>query len=83
MLSVTKTGLQGLVLEALKGLGGSASPVEVSRFVWDHHEKDLRNSGDTFYSWQYDLRWAAHALRAEGLIRPVKASPRGHWELAT
>jgi len=30
--------------------------VEISRAVWDRHEDDLRESGDLFYTWQYDLR---------------------------
>jgi len=32
-----------------------------------------------FYSWQYDLRWAAHKLR--GVMLAADASPSGVWEL--
>lgn len=32
---------------------------EVARQIWEEHESDLRESGDLFYTWQYDMRWAA------------------------
>jgi hypothetical protein len=78
---LSKKDLQGLVVEALRGLGGSASPTDVSRFVWEHHESELRTAGDLFYTWQYDLRWAAYQLRVNGIIRAVISSPPDIWEL--
>jgi hypothetical protein len=80
---MTKKDLQGLVVEALRGLGGSASLIDVCRFVWEHHELELRESGDLFYAWQYEIRWAAHELRVKGTMRSVNASPPGVWELET
>jgi len=38
--------------------------LEVSREVWRLHEHNLRASGDLFYVWQYELRWAAFKTRA-------------------
>jgi hypothetical protein len=78
---MTKDDLPALVAEALRATGGGASITSVSRFVWDHYESDLRLSGDLFYTWQYDLRWAAHRLRVNGTMCPAKASPTGIWEL--
>ncbi len=62
-----KTDLKEWVEEALRELG-PAKVVEVSRWVWEHREAELRASGSLFYTWQYDLRWAAQALRDEGRL---------------
>jgi hypothetical protein len=78
----SKTDLQDWVLEALRSAGGSAPLVEVCKRIWSSHEDDLRVSGDLFYRWQYDTRWAAHQLRRRGLLRPVASSPKGVWELS-
>lgn len=70
------------VLEALTERGGSGSVVQVSKIVWRRHELDLRNSGDLFYTWQYDIRWAAQKLRDTGRLKPVPPRSRAPWELA-
>jgi hypothetical protein len=77
-----KQDLKPWVAEALRAAGGHASVVEVSRRIWQAHEADLRASGDLFYTWQYDVRWAAHLLRREGVLKPADESPTGIWELA-
>jgi hypothetical protein len=79
----TKQDLMPWVLEALRELDGSGTVVQVCRVVWQRHEPDLRNSGDLFYTWQYDIRWAAQKLRDSGQLRPMKARRPGQpWELA-
>lgn len=78
----TKHDLQDWVTDALRNSGGAARLVEVAKFIWAHHETQLKESGDLFYTWQYDMRWAANALRTQGIIKPVAASPTGMWELA-
>jgi hypothetical protein len=77
-----KEDLQTWVVDALQALGRRATVVEVSRHVWAQHEAELRTSGDLFYTWQYDIRWAAHQLRLHGVLKPAEVSPRGIWELA-
>lgn len=79
----TKYDLQQWVEDALRSLGGSGTVVDVARAIWERHEADLRNSGDLFYTWQYDMRWAAQALRDTGRARPDSDTPRGRWELAS
>jgi hypothetical protein len=74
--------LRGWLIEALNGLGGSGTIVQVCREVWANHEPELRAAGDLFYTWQYDIRWAATSLRQDGVLRPADASPQGLWELA-
>jgi hypothetical protein len=77
-----KQDLMSWVVEALEELGGSGSVVQVSQVVWRRHEADLRISGELFYTWQYDIRWAATKLREAGHIRPVPPRSRGPWQLA-
>jgi hypothetical protein len=79
---VSKADFQDWVLEALESAGGSAPLVAVCKHIWTSHEMDLRSSGDLFYTWQYDVRWAAYQLRRRGVLRPVSQSPKGVWELA-
>jgi hypothetical protein len=74
--------LKQLVLDALSASGGSASIVDVAKHIWQASEADLKASGDLFYTWQYDMRWAATRLREEGKLVMADRSPRGVWELA-
>lgn len=77
----TKHDLKDWVVAAVSELGPS-TVVEVSRWVWDHHEGDLRTSGPLFYTWQYDLRWAAMLLRKEGRLAPVARGGAARWRLS-
>ena len=73
--------LMPMVIDALEYYEGSASVLEISKYVWSNHEADLRDSGDLFYRWQYVLRWAGLKLREEGKMIPSDGSPRGIWLL--
>ncbi len=77
-----KADLDTWVRDALRELGGRASLVEVARIIWKHHETDLRSSGNLFFTWQYDMRWAANRLRRRSVMKSVVMSPSGIWELA-
>ena len=77
----TKNDLKSWVIQALKEQGGSAPIPEVAKHIWDNHEAELRASGDLFYTWQYDMRWAADQLRAEYLLQPKPRGDRGPWRL--
>lgn len=74
--------LREWVVEALRGLGGAGSVVEVCEDVWRHHEAELRQAGDLFFTWQYDIRWAAQTLRDEGVLQPMAGRRRQPWALA-
>lgn len=78
---LTRSAFRGFVVEALRSLGGSGSVLEVTKYVWQVHEQDLRRSGDLFYTWQYDVRWAAQYLRDNGYMRQVAGSRRAPWQL--
>jgi hypothetical protein len=73
----TKYDLADWVVDALRALGGSASLIAVCRQIWEQHEAELRRSGDLFFTWQYDTRWAAYRLRVQRRLRPASESPRG------
>jgi hypothetical protein len=76
----TRHDLQDWIVEALAASGGVAHLLDVSRNVWREHEAELRASGDLFYTWQYDLRWAATKLRKTSRLRPPRDP--GTYELA-
>lgn len=76
-----KQDLVELVTEALAANGGSARIPDVCRYVWENYEERLRRSGDLFYTWQSDIRWAAHYMRQKRLLKSARQSPSGLWVL--
>ena len=73
--------LEELVLEALKALGGRGTIVEIAREIWIRNEAELRVSGDLFFTWQYDIRWAKKRLRDRNLLKVVKSGQKSVWVL--
>ena len=55
--------LPDILYLAIKDMGGQTNIIDVCKYVWEKYESDLRHSGDLFYTWQYDIRWAATELR--------------------
>lgn len=81
--SMTKKSKLALwVLEALSSLGGHGNVVQVCQRVWQVHEIDLRSAGELFFTWQYDIRWAAQRLRNDMLLIAVNGDRRSEWELS-
>lgn len=78
----TKYELEVWIVQALRALGGEATIPRICEQVWTQHETDLRGSGDLFFTWQYDIRWAAQRLRDQAVLVPDKQAPRGVWRLA-
>lgn len=77
----TKRDLETWIVQALRDQGHEMSVVEVARHVWEHHEPELRDSGDLFFTWQYDLRWAAQNLRNDGVLASKEGKRSGGWRL--
>ena len=77
----SKKDLHKWLSDALEANNGSARIVRVCEYVWEKYENELRRSGDLFFTWQYDIRWAATRLRKEGIMRAADLSPKGIWEL--
>lgn len=73
--------LQDWVIEALKANGGSGTIVQVAKHIWSNHEHELKASGDLFFTWQYDMRWACTRLRERKIVQPAEISARGEWKL--
>lgn len=82
MAMATKHDLVDWLYDALQAQGGRARIVGLCEHVWDNHEDDLRASDDLFFTWQYDIRWAALKLRKNGKMKSTMDSPKGVWELA-
>jgi hypothetical protein len=78
---LSRNDLIDLVFAAIKASGGQASIVDVAKHIWANNEDKLRNSGNLFYTWQYDIRWAALKLRRSGRLNGVDATDRGIWML--
>ncbi len=78
---ITREVLKELIMESLAELGGSGRIVDVCKLIWEKYETELRRSGDIFYTWQYDLRWAGQELRKEGKIG--LETRRGPWILCS
>ena len=79
---VTKEDLRVWVFASEKANGGQATIAQVCKHVWENHEAELRQSGDLFYTWGYDIRWAAQALRDAKLFKDNSLCKRGVWEIA-
>ena len=75
-----KADLTDWAVEALMSNGGRPLILNVAKYIWEHHRKDLKGS-DLFYSWQYDMRWAATELRKKDLLIAAGDDRRGKWTL--
>lgn len=78
---MTRYDLPDILYDSIKQLGGTANIIEVCKHVWKHHHQELTESGDLFYTWQYDIRWAATELRKLNRMKSANVSPRGIWEI--
>lgn len=78
----TKNDIEGWVVQILKSKGGSLHYVDIAKGIWKSYESELRKSGDLFYTWQYDMRWAGNRLRKSGAMKAADISPSGIWQLA-
>lgn len=77
-----RNDLKDWVHEAVIALGGEARIAEIAEHIWNHHRDELRQSGSLFYTWQYDMRWAAKRLRDEDRLAPAEKTKRGLWSVA-
>lgn len=77
----TKSDLIDWVRDALLSNGGAGTIIFVAGHIWANHEQELRNSGPLFFTWQYDMRWAATNLRKRGLMVSAENDRRGKWTL--
>jgi len=76
---VTRDDLKPWIIDALKFSSGKAGVVEIAKHIWRNHRTELEESGDFFFKWQYEMRWAGQQLSKEGKIAKVRST--GVWEL--
>lgn len=76
---LSKKDLGRFIVECLEQKNGRASLIEVSKYIWANYEQELRESGELFYTWQYDYRWQATELRKKGVLK--ESSKSRYWEL--
>jgi len=50
--------------------------------IWATHREEPERSGDFFFTWQYDMRWAALVLRKRGVLAPAGTAGDRVWRLA-
>jgi hypothetical protein len=72
----TREDLKPWIVNALTALGGKARIAKIGQHIWKNYEAELARSGEFFYKWQYEMRWAGDQLVREGRIRKA-----GAWEL--
>ncbi|OEF96361.1 hypothetical protein [Desulfuribacillus alkaliarsenatis] len=77
-----KDELPGKLIEVLKNLGGRGTILEICKKFWELYGKELNENDNLFYTWQYDIRWAATELRKSKIMKPKEISSKGVWELS-
>jgi|CeladaMinimDraft_18_1061708.scaffolds.fasta_scaffold00911_2 hypothetical protein len=78
-MTITRKELSEFIIECLKKNDGKATLLQVSQYIWENYEKELRKDGKIFYTWQYDLRWAANNLRKQGIMK--NSEDKAYWVL--
>ncbi|MBR4770387.1 MAG: hypothetical protein IK090_05605 [Clostridia bacterium] len=65
----------------MQKMGGAGTLLDICKEFWKQFETDLRQSGDLFYTWQYDIRWAATTLRKLGKMEDTSNCAKGIWKI--
>lgn len=87
---MTRKDLPEILYDLIKELGGRAEMMEVFKAFWEKYKTQLHETDDIFYTWNYDIRWAATKLRKSKKMKQASrqenshggyASPRGIWEI--
>ena len=78
---VSRTNLINWIIEALKDLNGSAQIRKVLAHIWEHHDREIIDSGNFHFTWQEDVYWAATQLRSKGLLKKARETSKNVWAL--
>lgn len=88
---MVRNDLPDLLYKTIQSLGGKASMMDIFREFWKLYANKLDPAEDMFYTWNYDIRWAATELRKNGRMKPAHSkenpgeledeSPKGIWEI--
>ncbi|SPU52615.1 Uncharacterised protein [Brevundimonas vesicularis] len=77
---VSRHHLKDWVIEALRNIGKPAKIIDVAKEIWRAHGAELEGT-PLFYTWQYDMRWAALSLSKEGKVALSNTVGKGQWAL--
>ncbi len=82
MSKITRDTIKTWTEHALKNLGGTSHYKSVAKELWKLYGIKLKGD-ERFYTWQYDMRWAAQELRDEGKLNNSHTAdiPKGYWSL--
>ena len=78
---IRKQDMALLVSDALESRGGEGTIVEVATLIWENYKDELEASGEIFYTWQYDMRWARHRLSEKGKLITKSRGRESVWVL--
>ena len=87
---MSRKDLPNMLYSLIKELGGKAKMIDIFKSFWVTYEQELKNSGDLFYTWNYDIRWAATNLRKNKRMKQAKGqentfgediTSKGVWEI--
>lgn len=73
--------LQDWINDALSSLGGEGTIIDIAKYIWTHHERDLREKDDLFFTWQYQMRWAAQHMQKDKKLLKTKSGNKAIWKL--
>lgn len=76
-----RTDLIDALHKVLIRLNGHGSIVQICKEFWRMYSGQISVKNRLFYTWQYDIRWAATKLRKQGIMQAADISPKGIWEL--
>ena len=78
---VSKDDLPRLLENVLKEMNGNGYILDISKKFWIKYKDNITPDNNLFYTWQYDIRWAATELRKNNImVRPDLE--KGLWTLA-
>ncbi|MEG1070867.1 MAG: hypothetical protein RSE01_03480 [Akkermansia sp.] len=87
---MNRSDLPNILYDIIKSLNGKATMMDVFKCFWNKYGNQLTINDDLFYTWNYDIRWAATKLRKEDRMKPASrrensygslTSPCGIWEI--
>lgn len=73
--------LPDLLYNVLDELGGEATAVEAVACFWTRYDEELRESGNLYYTWEFDLEKAVKDLRRDHRMMEAFYSPEDVWAL--
>jgi hypothetical protein len=76
-----KEELPELLYLLLIEMGGKAKLIDIFKAFYSKYESQLKKSGDLYYTWNYEIRWAATKLRKENRMVNAKEQKKGIWEI--